>query len=69
MSASIMVILVGAVFWLLTCLAVFDVARKDFGGIEKKALWGFVSLIPFLGPLVYFIFGFRQGRPKGEINL
>ena len=61
------IILIGAVFWLLTCIAVFDVARKDFGGIEKKAAWGFVSLIPFLGPLLYFIFGYRRGKPKAEL--
>ena len=66
MSASIMIITIGAVFWLLTCIAVFDIARKDFGGIEKKAAWGFVSLIPFLGPLFYFIFGYRRGRPKTQ---
>ena len=53
---------VGVVFFLLTCIAVMDIAFKDFGGIEKKALWGFVAMVPFLGPLVYFIFGCRRGR-------
>jgi uncharacterized membrane protein YhaH (DUF805 family) len=66
MSPSIVIILIGAVFWLLTCIAVFDIARKNFGGIEKKAAWGFVSLIPFLGPIVYFIFGYRRGKHKTE---
>ena len=66
MSPSVLIILIGAVFWLLTCIAVFDIARKNFGGIEKKAAWGFVSLIPFLGPIVYFIFGCRRGKPKTE---
>jgi len=38
------------------------VDRKDFGGIEKKALWGFITLIPFIGPVVYLAFGFRKGK-------
>jgi hypothetical protein len=55
---------VGAAFFLLTCIAVIDIAYKDFGGIEKKAIWGFVAMVPFLGPLVYFIFGYRKGRRR-----
>jgi len=52
---------IGVLFFLLTCWAVIDIARKDFGGIEKKALWGFITLIPFIGPVVYLVFGFRKG--------
>ena len=53
---------IGVLFFLLTCWAVIDIARKDFGGIEKKALWGFITLIPFIGPVVYLAFGFRKGK-------
>jgi hypothetical protein len=53
---------IGLLFFLLTGWAVIDIARKDFGGIEKKALWGFITLIPFIGPVVYFAFGFRKGK-------
>ena len=38
MSSTQLIIIGGIVFWLLTCWAVIDVARKDFGGIEKKAI-------------------------------
>jgi uncharacterized membrane protein YhaH (DUF805 family) len=62
MSSTLMIILSGILFWLLTCVAVIDIARKDFGGIEKKAAWGFVSLVPFLGPIVYFAFGIKKGK-------
>jgi len=65
-----MIIFSGVLFWLLTCLAVVDIARKDFGAIEKKAAWGFTALVPFLGPIVYFIFGSKRGtlkRGKGTI--
>ncbi len=64
MSAAEWIILTGITFFLLTCWAIFDIARKDFGGIEKKAAWAFVTMIPFLGPIVYFAFGFRKGGKK-----
>ncbi len=60
------IILGGVTFLLLTWWAIFDIARKDFGGIEKKAAWGFVAMIPFLGPLLYLIIGFRKGTRKKE---
>lgn len=63
MSTTEFVVGVGLFFWLLTCIAVVDIARKDFGGIEKKAMWGFISLFPFLGPILYFLLGFRKGKP------
>jgi uncharacterized membrane protein YhaH (DUF805 family) len=49
-------------FYLLTVLAIVDIIRKDFGTIGKKALWGLIAVIPFIGWLVYLIFGFRKGK-------
>ena len=66
MSSTQLIIIGGIVFWLFTCWAIFDVARKDFGGIEKKAAWGFAALVPFIGPVVYFAFGYRRGTPKSK---
>ena len=53
---------IGAVFFILTILAVVDDARKDFGTIGKKAIWGVVALFPFVGWLIYLVFGFRRGK-------
>jgi len=53
---------ISVVFYLLTILAVVDIVRKDFGTIGKKALWGIIALIPFVGWLIYLIFGFRKGK-------
>jgi uncharacterized membrane protein YhaH (DUF805 family) len=64
MNSTLMIVLSGILFWLLTCVAVIDIARKDFGGIEKKAAWGFAALVPFIGPLIYFTIGFKKGKPK-----
>ena len=53
---------ISVVFYLLTVLAIVDIVRKDFGSIGKKALWGVIAMIPFVGWLVYLIFGFRKGK-------
>lgn len=55
-------------FYLLTILAIIDVMRKEFGTIGKKALWGIISLIPFIGWLVYLLFGFRKGSKPIDSN-
>jgi len=46
----------------MTILAMVDVLLKDFSTIGKKAMWGFIALIPFIGFIIYFIFGFRKGK-------
>ncbi len=63
-STHWMIIIFGLLFWLMTCWAVIDIARKDFGAIEKKAAWGFIALVPFIGVVVYLIFGYRKGTRK-----
>ncbi len=60
------IIITGVVFWLMTCIAIVDIARKDFGGIEKKAAWGFTALVPFIGVIIYFLFGYKKGVPKSK---
>lgn len=63
MSTGMVVVLTGAGFFILTCLAILDIARKDFGSIQMKALWAFVvAMVPFIGVAVYFLFGYRKGR-------
>jgi len=52
---------IGALFYALTVWAIIDIARKDFGSMGNKALWAFIALIPFIGWLIYLIFGFRKG--------
>lgn len=63
MSTGMIVVLTGIVFFLLTCVAILDIARKDFGSIQMKALWGLVvAMVPFIGVAVYFLFGFKKGK-------
>jgi uncharacterized membrane protein YhaH (DUF805 family) len=68
MNAAITIIIIGMLFFLLTCWALIDITRRDFGGIEKKAAWGFLTMVPFIGPAIYFAIGIRKGRKKPPEN-
>jgi hypothetical protein len=52
-------------FMLLTIFAIINAAQKDFGSTGKKALWLLVAAIPFVGFIIYFLFGFRYGKKPG----
>ena len=66
MSTGMFVVLTGVVFFLITCVAILDIAKKDFGSMHMKALWAFVvAMVPFIGVMVYFLFGFRKGKRSG----
>jgi heme/copper-type cytochrome/quinol oxidase subunit 2 len=67
MSTGMVIVLTGIAFFILTCLAILDIARKDFGSIQMKALWGFlVAMVPFIGVVVYFLIGARRGKRPDE---
>lgn len=55
----------GLVFFILTMLAFVDVMRREFGTKKIKAVWSVVSLIPFVGWIVYFMLGARTGKVVG----
>ena len=49
-------------FFFATIWAIVDVAQKDFGTTGKKAQWWIIASVPFIGFIVYLIFGFRKGK-------
>ena len=63
MVIGMFVVLTGIAFFLMTCVALLDIARKDFGSIQAKGLWALiVALIPFVGVSIYILFGRTQGK-------
>ncbi len=66
MDTFVVIAGIGAIFWGLTIFAVIDVLLKDFGSTKTKAIWGFTALVPFVGWLVYLVFGFRKGVKKNN---
>jgi uncharacterized membrane protein YhaH (DUF805 family) len=67
-ATAIFWIKISVVFYLLTLLSIVDIVRKDFGTIGKKALWGVIAMIPFVGWLIYLIFGFRKGKKPVDVD-
>ena len=55
-------------FLLATLWAVINAAQKEFGSFREKVLWMMVAAIPFIGFVIYLIFGFRKGKKMGEMN-
>ena len=49
-------------FLLATLWAVIHAAQKEFGSLREKVLWMMVAAIPFIGFIIYLIFGFRKGK-------
>ncbi|MBU1168217.1 MAG: PLDc N-terminal domain-containing protein [Proteobacteria bacterium] len=60
---------IGILFFGLTMLAVSDVLRKEFSSIKIKVLWGLIALFPFVGWVIYLLFGFRQGKVPVQDDL
>ncbi len=63
-STVVIVLATSFICFVFTMLTVIDVITKDFDNIQIKAFWGFISLIPFIGWIVYLMFGFRKGKRK-----
>jgi len=60
------VLMLTAPFLLGTLWATVNAAQKDFGTMGKKALWMFIAAIPFIGFIIYLIFGMRRGKVPVE---
>ncbi len=58
------VLIVAAVSFGLTMLALIDIIRKDFPSIKEKFLWHMVAIIPIVGWLIYYAVGAKKGTKK-----
>lgn len=57
----IYILVIFAISFGLTMLALIDIILKDFGSTKAKIIWHFVAIVPIFGWLVYLIFGYRKG--------
>ena len=53
-------------FVLLSIWAILNAAQKEFGSLEKKIVWTLVAAIPFIGFIIYHLFGFKKGKKPGS---
>ncbi len=56
-------------FLLATLWAIIHAAQKEFDSFREKVLWMMIAAIPFIGFIIYLIFGFRKGTKKGETHV
>ena len=56
------ILLISAISFGLTMLALTDVILKDFGSTKAKIIWHFIAIVPIIGWLIYLIFGFKKGQ-------
>ena len=49
-------------FVLATFWAVLDAAQKEFGSFGHKAAWMLVGAVPFIGFIIYLLFGLKKGK-------
>ena len=66
MTSNGILLVIGTVTvsYLLTCWALIDVAVKDFGSVEKKIDWGVIAFIPFIGWVVYLLWGRKKAKRR-----
>jgi len=64
-SPIAVLVLIGVLFYAVTCWAIMDVARRDFGSLARKAVWGVIVLVPFVGCVLYVLVG-RRGSKGGQ---
>lgn len=57
----------GIFFLIMTNFAFAHCIKREFETRGQKILWCIISLIPFLGFILYFIFGAKKGVIKEEI--
>ncbi|NOX35400.1 MAG: hypothetical protein GXP56_16995 [Deltaproteobacteria bacterium] len=58
------ILIIFAVSFGLTMLAMTDIILKDFGSTKAKIIWHFIAIVPIIGWLLYLAFGFKKGQRK-----
>jgi len=51
-------------FFILTIWAITNAGQREFKSLGQKALWMLVAAVPFIGSLIYILFGMRKGKKE-----
>jgi uncharacterized membrane protein YhaH (DUF805 family) len=49
-------------FVIISMLSVLHAAGREFETMQAKGRWMLIAAIPFIGFIVYFLFGARKGK-------
>jgi hypothetical protein len=55
-------ILLSVPFVLMSIWAIVNAAQKDFSTMRQKVIWIIVASFPFIGFIIYLLFGARRGK-------
>ena len=56
------ILLLSIPFFLGTIWAMVNAAQKEFSTVAIKITWILIAGIPFIGFIIYLLFGFSKGR-------
>ncbi|RTZ96039.1 MAG: hypothetical protein DSY90_11695 [Deltaproteobacteria bacterium] len=56
------ILLLSIPFFIGTIWAMVNAAQKEFSSVGIKITWILIAGIPFIGFIIYLLFGFRKGR-------
>jgi hypothetical protein len=62
------ILLLSIPFFMGTVWAMVNAAQKEFSTVAVKITWILIAGIPFIGFIIYLIFGFRKGKRPGVEN-
>ncbi len=63
------ILLLSLPFFLGSIWGIVNAAQKEFATVAIKIRWVLIAAIPFIGFIIYLLFGFRKGRrPDLEIS-
>ncbi len=62
------ILLLSIPFFLGTIWAMVNAAQKEFSTVAIKITWILIAGIPFIGFIIYVLFGFRKGKRSDVEN-
>jgi len=62
------ILLLSIPFFLGTIWGMVNAAQKEFSTVAIKITWILIAGIPFIGFIIYLLFGFSRGRRPGTAN-
>ena len=67
LGSFVSVLFIGFIFWMV---ALIDILKSEFKDPTNKVIWIVLTLVlPFLGPLLYFLIGRKQVKSSSGISL
>ena len=64
-TTAIVFVTVCMPFLAVTLWAIVDASGREFATLKQKVVWMLVASVPFIGFVIYLIFGRWRGKKEG----